>query len=351
VSNVGRNGRTAPVAGAPDDATPIVAAESVSVVFANRRGSLAAVLDASLEVRGGETVALVGESGSGKSTLAMAMMRGREARSGRLLFRGRDITHVRESKLGEFRRQVQMVFQDPYSSLDPRMTVERIIGEPLRAHRFGDASARRKRVEQLLVDVGLDPGVMSRRPAQFSGGQRQRVAIARALALEPRLMIADEPVSALDVSVQAQIVQLLRKLQQEHRMAYLLVSHDLPLVYHLATRVAVMYLGRIVESGPAAEVVGNPQHPYTAALLSAAPSLDRWGHRERIVLAGSPPSAMARPTGCEFHPRCPIARARCKVEAPVYQNLAPGRGAACFYPGELPGVDLTSTPALAQERP
>ncbi|MEU6075769.1 ABC transporter ATP-binding protein [Micromonospora sp. NPDC047074] len=339
---------TRAAAGGPDSSA-ILAAESVSVFFAAGRRSLAAVLDVSLAVHAGETVALVGESGSGKSTLALALMRARELRQGRLLFRGRDITRQRESRLEDYRRQVQMVFQDPHSSLDPRMTVGRILAEPLRAHRIGDHAQRDERIRQLLADVGLGEDVLERRPAQFSGGQRQRIAIARALALDPRLVIADEPVSALDVSVQAQIVQLLRALQREHDMAYLLVSHDLPLVHHLATRVAVMYLGRIVESGPVDEVVRRPRHPYTAALLAAAPSIDRPGGRERIVLTGSPPSPMARPTGCEFHPRCPVARDRCRTEAPVFEIVTPGRGAACFYPGELPGIDVSSTSARAEE--
>ena len=328
--------------------TPIVSADSISVVFQSGRSQLAAVVNVSLDIHAGQTVALVGESGSGKSTLAMAVMRARPLRHGRLLFNGQDITRLREGRWGEYRRQVQMVLQDPYSSLDPRMTVERIIAEPLRAHRFGDRAAQRERVQELLAAVGLDPAVMGRRPAQFSGGQRQRIAIARALALEPRVVIADEPVSALDVSIQAQIVHLLQSLQRDRGMAYLLVSHDLPLVHRLADRVAVMYLGRVVETGTTEEVVRHPQHPYTAALLSAAPSIGRPPNRERIVLAGSPPSPIARPTGCEFHPRCPVARTRCRSEAPPLVTVPPGRSVACFYPGELPGVELSTPPE--QER-
>ncbi len=338
--------RDAPVTAGP---APILAADSVSVVYTSGRTSLPAVLDVSLRVGTSETVALVGESGSGKSTLAMAMIRGRALHSGRLRFHGRDITNLTESQLREVRRDVALVFQDPYASLDPRMTVERIVAEPLRAHRIGNRTSQRDRVRALLADVGLDPDVTRRRPSQFSGGQRQRIAIARALASEPSLVIADEPVSALDVSVQAQIVQLLRTLQRSHQMAYLLVSHDLPLVHHLADRVAVMYLGRIVESGPTRAVVARPQHPYTAALLSAAPSIDRRGRGERILLSGSPPSPIARPSGCEFHPRCPIARARCRDETPTLETVAAGRTVACFYPGELPGIDLSS-PSPAQRR-
>lgn len=320
---------------------PVLEARDLSVIYKRGAASLGALLNASLSVHAGETVALVGESGSGKSTLAMAMMRVRRQKTGQLLYQGNDILDAPESGLGAFRRDVQMVYQDPYSSLDPRMRVERIVNEGLRAHRVGSAAERRARVEELLVAVGLPPDSIDRRPAQFSGGQRQRIAIARALALNPSVIIADEPVSALDVSIQAQIVNLLRDLQRERNIGYLIVSHDLPLVHHIASRIVVLYLGRVVETGTAEEIVTNPQHPYTAALLSAAPSINPGTRRERIVLAGSPPSPIARPGGCEFHPRCPIARQQCATVSPALEATGLGRSVACHFPGELAGIDIS----------
>lgn len=320
---------------------PVLEARDLSVIYRRGSSSLGALLNASLSVHAGETVALVGESGSGKSTLAMAMMRVRRQRTGSLLYRGAEILDAPEAALAEFRRDVQMVYQDPYSSLDPRMTVERIVNEGLRAHRIGTKATRRTRVEELLDAVGLPPEAIDRRPAQFSGGQRQRIAIARALALDPSVIIADEPVSALDVSIQAQIVNLLGELQRQRNIGYLVVSHDLPLVHHLANRIVVLYLGRVVETGTAEEIVTNPQHPYTAALLSAAPSINPETRRERIVLAGSPPSPIARPSGCEFHPRCPIARLQCTTVAPPLAQSGEGRSVACHFPGELPGIDTS----------
>ena len=237
---------------------PILEARNLSVHYRVGSRSLSALIDASLSVSAGETVALVGESGSGKSTLAMAMMRVRRQKTGVLLYRGQSILDVPDAALKEFRRDVQMIFQDPYSSLDPRMTVAGIIGEGLRAHGIGNSRERRDRVAELLEIVGLPEDSLTRGPAQFSGGQRQRVAIARALSLDPSLIIADEPVSALDVSIQAQIVNLLRSMQVERNISFLLVSHDLPLVHHLATRVVVLYLGRVVETGCASDLVRHP---------------------------------------------------------------------------------------------
>ncbi|WP_285731964.1 oligopeptide/dipeptide ABC transporter ATP-binding protein [Nocardiopsis sp. ATB16-24] len=324
----------------PDAPPRLLAAQDVSVTFGSGRRRLHAVDGISLSLSRGQTLAVVGESGSGKSTLAFALMRARRPDSGRILFEGADITRARGGSLRSFRRRVQMVFQDPYSSLDPRMSVERIIAEPLRAHGVGSKEQIRERVLQLLTLVGLGPEVRMRRPSQFSGGQRQRIAIARAMALDPDVLIADEPVSALDVSIQAQIVNLLGELRRERGIASLIISHDMALVYHLADRVAVMYLGRVVEEADCDDLVSSPQHPYTAALLSATPTLGEASRRERIVLRGSPPSALDRPTGCSFHPRCPIAVDRCRVETPPLAELGNGRKVACFFPGELPGPQL-----------
>ena len=321
--------------------TELLTAQDVHVGFRIAGRRLHAVDGVSLHVSAGETVGLVGESGSGKSTLALTLMRMYEPDRGRIVFQGQDITHLPQRRLTH-RRALQMVFQDPYASLDPRMTVGRIVAEPLRAH--GERGGVKERVAELLEQVGLPASAARRMPAQFSGGQRQRIGIARALALRPKMLIADEPVSALDVSLQAQIVDLLEDIQQKTGIAYLVVAHDLALVHHIADRVLVMYLGRVVESGPADEVIATPQHPYTAALLSATPT-DR--RRERIVLRGDPPSAVHRPTGCHFHPRCPIAQPKCAVEPPPLVQVAPGRLAACHYAGEvLPPLDLSPRPAV-----
>jgi oligopeptide/dipeptide ABC transporter ATP-binding protein len=316
----------------------------LSVTFKVTSGLLRAVDTVNFYVNKGETVAIVGESGSGKTTLALSLMRGNPPTSGQIFFAGEEVTNLSEKKLKNFRKKVQMVFQDPYSSLDPRMTVGQVISEPLRAHFKLSAHERNKRAGDLLVAVGLSADLVNRRASQFSGGQRQRIAIARALALDPEVLVADEPVSALDVSTQAQIVNLLQRIQEERNISYVLVSHDLRLVYHLATRVVVMYLGKVVEEGNCDDVVANPQHPYTAALLSAVPALDEASRRERIVLNGAPPSPIARPTGCAFHPRCPIARPECKTQSPELQIMPNGRKVACFYPGELqPHITFVSS--------
>lgn len=316
---------------------------NLSVTFKVPAGLLRAVDSVNFHVNAGETVAIVGESGSGKTTLALSLMRSNPPTSGEIFFEDQDITHLSEKALKDFRKKVQMVFQDPYSSLDPRMTVGQVIGEPLRAHFGGSARERNTRAAELLVSVGLSADLLNRRASQFSGGQRQRIAIARALALDPKVLVADEPVSALDVSTQAQIVNLLQNIQEERNISYILVSHDLRLVYHLATRVVVMYLGKVIEEGACDDVVANPQHPYTAALLSAVPALDEASRRDRIVLNGAPPSPIDRPTGCSFHPRCPIARPKCSNQTPELKILPNGRKVACFYPGELqPHITFTS---------
>lgn len=322
----------------------LLKAVDLSITFRVPAGSLRAVDSVNFHVAAGETVAIVGESGSGKTTLALALMRTNEPTSGQIYFENQDITDFSEKALKDFRKNVQLVFQDPYSSLDPRMTVAQVIGEPLRAHYKSSTEERRMQAAELLLAVGLSEKILDRRASQFSGGQRQRIAIARALALNPKVLIADEPVSALDVSTQAQIVNLLQQIQAERNISYVLVSHDLRLVYHLATRVVVMYLGKVVEEGPCDDIVANPQHPYTAALLSAVPALDEASRKERIVLNGAPPSPIARPTGCAFHPRCPIAREQCKTQTPELTVLPNGRKVACFYPGELqPHIEFSTS--------
>jgi oligopeptide transport system ATP-binding protein len=289
-----------------------------------------AVDGVSFTISSGETVGLVGESGCGKTTLGRAVTRLVEATDGRIEFEGEDLTKLKGSALRTRRRGFQMIFQDPYASLNPRATVGNIIGEALDIHHIAlNATARRQRVESLLQDVGLEPSHAQRYPHEFSGGQRQRIGIARALAVEPKLIICDEPVSALDVSVQAQIVNLLRDLQQEHGIGYLFVAHDLAVVRHLSRRILVMYLGRIVEAGEARTTCRSPKHPYTQALISAVPVVDPDSKRRRIILSGDVPSPIHPPGGCPFHPRCPVAEPRCKTDAPALREIEPSHWAAC----------------------
>ncbi len=320
----------------------LLEATDLKVTFRAPGGrKLHAVDTISIGVRPRETVGLVGESGSGKSTVALTLMRAHEPEGGRIVFDGLDVTHLRERDLRPIRQKLQMVFQDPYSSLDPRMSVRRIVAEPLKAHRYGTRAQINARVDELLDQVGLPPDAAERLPSQFSGGQRQRIAIARALALEPKALIADEPVSALDVSIQAQIINLLRDLQDRLHIAFLVIAHDLALVHQISDRIVVMYLGEAVEEGPSDDIVGRPQHPYTVALLSATPVPEVGGDTERIVLTGDPPSPINRPRGCRFHPRCPVVRDRCKGKKPPLVEFEPGRKVSCFYAGEmLPPRDL-----------
>ncbi len=320
----------------------LLEATDLKVTFRAPGGrKLHAVDTISIGVRPRETVGLVGESGSGKSTVALTLMRAHEPEGGRIVFNGLDVTHLRERDLRPIRQKLQMVFQDPYSSLDPRMSVRRIVAEPLKAHRYGTRAQINARVDELLDQVGLPPDAAERLPSQFSGGQRQRIAIARSLALEPKALIADEPVSALDVSIQAQIINLLRDLQDRLHIAFLVIAHDLALVHQISDRIVVMYLGEAVEEGPSDDIVGRPQHPYTVALLSATPVPEVGGDTERIVLTGDPPSPINRPRGCRFHPRCPVVRDRCKGEKPPLVEFEPGRKVSCFYAGEmLPPRDL-----------
>jgi oligopeptide transport system ATP-binding protein len=305
-------------------------------LFAGAKDFVRAVDGVSFTIAPGETVGLVGESGCGKTTLGRAMVRLVEPTDGQIIFEGEDIRGLKGSALRSRRRKFQMIFQDPFGSLDPRKTVGNIIGEALDIHRLApSAAARRQGVESLLADVGLEPSHAERYPHEFSGGQRQRVGIARALAVQPKLIVCDEPVSALDVSIQAQIVNLLRDLQREHGMAYLFVAHDLAVVRHLSRRILVMYLGRIVEAGEARTTCRSPLHPYTQALISAVPVVDPDSKRRRIILAGDVPSPIHPPGGCPFHPRCPVAEARCKTDVPPLREIEAGRWVACHLAKSL----------------
>ena len=299
-------------------------------LFSRTKQYVKAVDDVSFALVAGETLGLVGESGCGKTTLGRAMVRLIEPSAGTVLFDGEDLTRLPAAQLRARRRGFQMIFQDPYSSLDPRMTVGEIIGEALDIHRLAeDPPLRLRRIEELLGAVGLERSHARRYTHEFSGGQRQRIGIARALAVEPKLIICDEPVSALDVSVQAQIVSLLEDLQEQRGVAYLFIAHDLAVVEHISRRILVMYLGRLVECADAKSVTHSPRHPYTQALVSAVPVIDPGSRRRRIVLAGDVPSPIDPPRGCPFHPRCPIAETRCATEAPAFREVAPGHRVAC----------------------
>jgi oligopeptide transport system ATP-binding protein len=304
---------------------PLLSARDVTRVFpgAQPGHEVHAVNGISIDIFPGETLGLVGESGCGKSTLGRIVVGLDQPSQGAVTFEGRPVHGIGRVERKALTRQLQVVFQDPYSSLDPRMTVGACIGEGIRIHRMHPASEVDDRVEALMHEVGLDPAARDRYPHEFSGGQRQRVGIARALAVEPRLLVCDEPVSALDVSVQAQVLNLLADLQQARGLAYLFIAHDLAVVRQLAHRIAVMYLGRLVEVGPAAGVTDRPRHPYTQALRSAVPRLDSDRQPARIILAGDPPSSMAPPSGCAFAPRCfhPRKDDRCTLERPAPRAL------------------------------
>jgi oligopeptide transport system ATP-binding protein len=332
---------------------PLLELDDVSTHFPVREGILIerqvgvvkAVEGVSLSVQPGEVLGLVGESGCGKSTLARTILQAAPITRGRVIFEGRELNRLSRSELRGARKRIQMIFQDPYASLNPRMTIQDALAEPLIVHRIVPRSEISRRVASLMERVGLAARFARKYPHEFSGGQRQRIAIARALALEPRLIIADEPVSALDVSVQAQILNLIGQLCREEGLTLVLISHDLSVVHHLSDRIAVMYLGRIVELGSADQVYRTPAHPYTRALISAIPKPTPREKRDRreILLRGDPPSPMNPPQGCAFHPRCPYAEAKCRDAVPPLLDAGNGQVAACVRLKEIPawGTGLT----------
>ncbi len=327
-------------------AGPLVELEHLKVYFPIKSGlvldrhvgDIRAVDDVSLTIRRGETVGLVGESGCGKSTVGRTILRLYKPTAGRILFDGQDISELGETELRPLRRRMQMVFQDPFASLNPRHSVGRIIGEPLRSHGLANRREASGRVRDLLKTVGLPSDAAGRYPHEFSGGQRQRIGLARALALNPDFVVADEPVSALDVSIQAQIINLFEQLQEEFELTYLFIAHDLAVVRHISDRIAVMYLGWIVEISPAAELYDNPLHPYTISLLSAVPIPDPVVERQResILLAGDLPSPANPPPACRFHTRCPFVQpTRCRDEIPPLRKLAEGHEVACHWAEDI----------------
>jgi oligopeptide/dipeptide ABC transporter ATP-binding protein len=317
------------------------------IIFQKHVGNVHAVDDVDLEIYPGETLGLVGETGCGKSTLARVVMRLFKPTEGKLYFEGQDISDLKGKELRELRRNLQMIFQDPFASLDPRKTVGTIISEPFRIHKTVPKDKIKGEVQQLMELVGLNPEHYNRFPHAFSGGQRQRIGVARALALKPKLIVCDEPVSALDVSIQAQIINLLEDLQEELNLTYLFIAHDLSIVKHVSDRVAVMYLGRIVEMAPGDGLYLNPKHPYTGALLSAVPIPDPRlaAAKKRIILEGDVPSPIDPPSGCRFHPRCPRAQFPiCREEDPRLEPFHEGQVAACHFPLEDRAMEVAGTP-------
>jgi oligopeptide transport system ATP-binding protein len=322
------------------------------IIFQREVGRVHAVDGVDLEVYPGETVGIVGETGCGKSTLARLVCRLLDVTEGTIEFDGQDITRLKGDRLRQLRREIQMIFQDPYSSLNPRKRVGAIIGDPFDIHGIADGRQRRQRVQELMETVGLNPEHYNRFPAEFSGGQRQRIGVARALALRPKLIICDEPVSALDVSIQAQVINLLEDLQEQYQLTYLFIAHDLSVVRHVSDRVAVMYLGKVVELADAGQLYAEPKHPYSGALLSAVPVADPdlAERRQRVILTGDVPSPIDPPSGCRFHPRCPKAQQRCVEEVPPLEPKAPGDLAACHFPLE-PGENLAKAKAGIEQDP
>jgi len=304
--------------------------------FSRSKNYVQAVVGVSLDIRRGETLGLVGESGCGKSTLGRLILRLEEPTEGKILFEGEDILQYDAEKMRLLRREMQIIFQDPYSSLNPRKTIGSIIGEPLIIHNIGTKKDRQERVRKLMEVVGLRPEHINRYPHEFSGGQRQRIGIARALALNPKLIIADEPVSALDVSIQAQVLNLLEDLQNEFHLTYLFIAHDLSVVEHISDRVAVMHLGRIAELARSEDLYRQPKHPYTQALLSANPIPDPTLGRQRMLLQGEVPSPINPPPGCNFHTRCPHRFEPCDKDVPVIREVGPAHWVACYLYGPNP---------------
>ena len=316
--------------------------KNLSKYFTGKKGLLnrqpaqvKAVDHVSLTVNKGETLGLVGESGCGKSTLGRTILRLIPATEGQVLYNGEDILTYDKKKMWEMRRKLQIIFQDPYSSLNPRMTVYDLISAPLEVYKIGTKAERREMVEEILQEVGLDKQYLNRFPHEFSGGQRQRIGIARALILNPEFVVCDEAVSALDVSVRAQVLNLMRNMQQKKNLTYLFISHDLSVVRHISDRIAVMYLGSVAEVAENAQLYSNPMHPYPKALLSAIPLPDVKKKRQRIILQGDVPSAYNPPSGCKFHTRCPYATDRCKQEIPVLRQMEKGHQVACHRAEEL----------------
>ncbi len=346
------------------DAGPLLAISDLKVHFAlsgRNKGVVKAVDGVTIDIRAGETLGLVGESGCGKSTLGRAILRLSEPTSGQVLYRNRDLAHLSKKAMREHRRHLQIIFQDPYASLNPRMTVGQIVGEPLDTFRLARGREAEQRVQELLETVGLSKRFIKRYPHEFSGGQRQRIGIARALAVDPEFIVADEPISALDVSIQAQIMNLLEKLQREKNLTYLFISHDLRAIRHVSDRVAVMYLGKLVEIAEAKIIYADPLMPYTKALISAVPVPDPKieAARRRIVLEGDVPSPINPPPGCRFHTRCPYMIQACKETIPPLVEIKPNHYAACIRispeqpaiekvaPGQAPGL-AAATAAVAQ---
>jgi peptide/nickel transport system ATP-binding protein len=344
---------TTPAPRVPRTGEPLLRLENVfkhfpitrGIIFQKKIGAVRAVDGVDLEVYPGETLGLVGETGCGKSTLARLAMRLFDVTDGKVWFDGRDITGIKGDELQELRRDMQMVFQDPYASLNPRKTVGTIIGAPLRLHQTVPKNKVKAEVQELMRLVGLNPEHYNRYPHEFSGGQRQRIGVARALALKPKMIVCDEPVSALDVSIQAQILNLLADLQSELNLTYLFIAHDLSVVKHISNRVAVMYLGKIVELADRDDMYAEPKHPYTGALMSAVPIADPnlAKQKRRIILEGDVPSPINPPSGCRFHPRCYKAQERCSIEEPLLRPLGnPGHIAACHFPLEASIIEATT---------